>query len=256
MDLGLSDLWEGMQEETLKVAEQTPAQGIELKLATGEVIKAANYEEALKVAVQMTENTKKVYQEEKAARERLEAQVGTLSQQVETLQRPKPQPQDGKFSNDEYFRLLNSDPIGAANYLDAHRLGIERPELVPQRFNEMYTGITEMQGQSLAGMFLQQHSDFPQTPEAGRLLSARVKELAATGHPSDLNTMNMAWQDLLSEDKIKPLEQKEQEREEPNPDLRGSGSGVEELSVDEEVKLMNMPAAELEAYMRQKGVLK
>lgn len=223
---------------------------VELTLKTGEVIKAANYEEALKIAVGMAENTKDVYREEKTKREALEAQVASLSSQVQSLN--KPPIQDGKFDRDRYYKLLNEDPIQAQNYLDGQRFGID-PSRVPTYFQEMNQTISEVRQNMVAGQFLAQHAeDFP--PDAAPLLTKKTEELLAQGIPYTVDTVNLAYSQLVASGQVKPNKPAERrEEEQPNPSLVGGG-GDAMISPDEDAKMARMTMEELTAYMRSKGV--
>ena len=99
--------------------------GIELKLADGSVIKAENVEEALKIAAKMKEDTSAALKEEKQQREQLQARLDAIEAQAREAAKPKPI--EGQFNNDRYFKLLNEDPVAAANYIDSHRFGIADP---------------------------------------------------------------------------------------------------------------------------------
>ena len=237
--------------EEVKVAEPAVQQPIEIKLKTGEVIKAQTYEDALKVAIKMAEDSKDWGHQEKEARERLESQVGTLSSQVQQLQKP-PQQTNG-FDKTKYYALLNDDPIMAQNYVDAHRFGLEDPAQVPGYFRQMANDVSVTRQESLAASFLQQHSeDFP--PTGAPVLRKEFETLIAAGYPATLDTLNMAYGHAVDNGTIKPLEkQQQQQREEPNPSLRGEGDrGVSE---EEAAKVDKMSDKDLEAYLRSKGLL-
>jgi hypothetical protein len=234
------------------MAEAATEQGIEIKLKTGEVIKAPNAEEAFKIAVKMAEDTKDVYKTEKEARERLEAQVATLSQQVQQTRQPART--DG-FDRDLYYKKLNDDPMEAQDYLDAHRFGLSDPSQVRQRFAYIGQKIDELDGNMLAGSFLQQHAeDFPAGPESAKVLRDRIQQLSSSGYPTTIDTMNMAYNQLIEEGKIKPNEpQREEQRDEPNPSLVGAGQ--HDIPESEVKKAETMNDKDLEAYLRSKGML-
>lgn len=225
---------------------------IELRLNDGSVIKAEDVNEALKTAVKMKEDTSSALKEEKEKREALEAQVAALSSQVTEATRPKPVA--GAFNNDEYFKLLNSDPIDAQNYLDAHRFGIQDRTQVPQQFAQMRQDVEEMHGSMLANQFLQQHyEEFPATPDAAAKLRGRVEELQKTGFPTTIDTMNLAWSQLVSSGAIKPMEKKQEEhRDEPPPSMGGSGSSI---ATEEIKKAENMTDEDLKKFLISKGML-
>lgn len=224
--------------------------GIELKLENGNVIKADNAEEALKVAAKMIEDNSKAYRETKASLDALQGQYGTLQQTVESL-KPKPQ-SNGGFSNDTYFKLLNDDPIKAQNYIDAHRFGINSPDEVVPYITGQFEKISSLDGQTLAAGFVNMHPEFPQDADTAKTMTQRVVQLKNEGHPTTLTTMEMAYTQLVNEGKIKPLEMKEEEKEETPPSPGGSG-GV--LSDAELAKVEQMTTPQMQAYLKSKGLL-
>lgn len=226
---------------------------IELTLKSGEVIKAATPEEALKIAIKMAEDTKEAYRTEKEQREALAAQVAQLGEQVQQVSRKPAEP--GAFNKEQYWKLMNEDPVTAQNYLDAFRFGISDPSQVPQTFVNMNESISRFEGEAVAAAFLQQHyEDFPGGIDAAKSLRMRVEELGKQGYPMRLDTLNMAYSQLVSEGSIKPLEKKErEEREEPPPALRGAGQhDVPQAELD---KAENMSTQELEKFLRTKGMI-
>lgn len=225
-------------------------EGIELKLKTGEVIKAPSVEEALKIAVKMSEDTKEVYHQEKQAREQLEQQVAELASQVQKANAPPP-PKPGDFNKDEYYRLLNADPIAAQNFLDSYRFG-QDPVSYFQRVDKQ---MSEMQMYNLTGQFLAQHGqEFPADKKNADIFGNHFNELVKQGHPADMSTMELTWQQVTNAGLIKPLEPKQEdiEREEPNPSLRGGGHDIPDTELQ---KAENMSTPELEKYLREKGLL-
>ena len=225
-----------------------PATGIELKLENGNVIKADNPEEALKVAAKMIEDNSRAYRETKASLESVQSQMQTLQQQIEQQRKPV---DTNAFNRDNYYKLLNEDPIEAQNYLDAHRFGIDSPENVPRRFNEMYEKISVLDGQTLAASFTNNHPEFPSDPESAKALTDRIKVLQMQGHPTDMHTMDIAWNQLVAEGAVKPLEQ-QQEPEALPPSLGGSGAVLSDTEVQ---KIDQMDTKQLEAYLKSKGML-
>lgn len=233
----------------------TATQGIDLKLKDGTVVKADTPEEALKTLAKMYEDTKDwakgKLDESHQEMETIKAEQLRLSQQV--LQNTHKDNGNG-FDKDRYYQLLNQDPVMAANYVDAQRFGIQEPSQVPSHFQRMDERITAYEGQMLAGQFLQQHAeDFPQSAEAAKDLRGQMEYLTKQGHPATIDTLNMAYDQLIGSGKIKPLEKHEQERDEPNPSPGGSGANIPEAEL---AKAENMSDADLEKYLRQKGVLK
>lgn len=225
---------------------------MELKLANGNVIKAPTYEEALKVAVKMTEDTqaalKKEREEWTQKSSELETRVNELAAQIP---KPKVEPTNG-FDNQRYWTLLNQDPIAAQNYMDAHRFGIPDPAQVPEYFQTMDKKINNFEQTMLASQFIYQHEEFPATPENAAIVTRQVEELVKAGHPASIETMNMAWNQIVESGKIKPLETKPDENEDANPSLGGSGASTEILPDD---KFAAMSTQEMEAYLKSQGRL-
>lgn len=224
--------------------------GIELKLENGNVIKADNAEEALKIAAKMIEDNSKAYRETKASLDTLQGEFGTVRTQLDEMRKPKDNG-GGGFDKDKYYQLLSNDPLSAQNYLDGARFGVS-PDSVPQYFTGMYEKITKFEGQTLGAGFAAAHPDFPNDEESAQVMTERVKQLVASGHPADYNTMDMAWSQLVRDGKIKPIEKQDDQDDAP-PSLRGSGGviGDEEMS-----KFEQMDTKQMEAFLRSKGVLK
>ena len=225
-----------------------PTTGIELKLENGNVIKAENAEEALKVAAKMIEDNSRAYRETKSSLDSVQSQMQSLQQQIEQQRKPADM---NAFQKDEYYKLLNDDPIEAQNYLDAHRFGISNPSQVPQRFNEMYEKISVLDGQTLAASFTNNHPEFPSDPEAAKALTDRIKVLQLQGHPTDMHTMDIAWNQLVNEGTVKPIETQQQQDELP-PSPGGTGAVISDSDLQ---KIDTMDTKQLEAYLKSKGML-
>lgn len=225
-------------------------QEFELKLANGNVIKAPNMEEALKMAAKMIEDNSSAYRETKATLDTMQTEVQTLRQQVEAA-KPKPST-DGGFDKDKYYQLLHDDPIRAQNYLDAQRFGVANPDEVPGYFTGMYEKISSLDGQTLAAGFVNQHPEFPNDTDTAKALTGRVIELKNQGHPTSLTTMEMAYRQLVDEGKIKPVELKTEPEEELPPSPGGAGSTVSQAEL---AKVEAMSDKELQAYLKSKGML-
>lgn len=228
------------------MAEQT---GIELKLENGNVIKAENADEALKVAAKMIEDNSKAYRETKASLDQMQAQMGTLQAQIEAA-KPKEVSTNG-FDKDRYYKLLSDDPVTANDYWFEHRFG-RKPDEVAQDFQQLDQRITAFEGQSLAAGFVNQHPEFPQDAESAKTFTERMAVLTKEGHPANLTTMNMAWQQLVSENRIKPLEEEKDDRESLPPSLGGTNSSISPSELQKAESLSNK---ELEALLKSKGML-
>lgn len=231
---------------------ETATTGIELKLADGAVIKAATAEEALKIAAKMYEDTKNYAKDEKAQREAMEARIASI--EARAAEASKPKLQAGQFDNERYFKLLNEDPVSAANYLDAHRFGVQDPSQVPGMFQGMQTDLSVMKQEAMAAKFMQQHAkDFPQNAESARELRTTFESYLNAGYPATVETLNLAYSNAINEGRIKPMEEKaEEEPVTPNPSLSGSGSSADAAEIN---KVEQMSDADLEKYLKEKGLL-
>lgn len=233
----------------------TQAQGIELKLDDGTVIKAENAEEALKIAVKMKVDTAAALKQERAEREQLQARISGL--EADVARRAAPPVDQNAFNRDNYYRLVGEDPIAAQNYLDAHRFGIQNPAEVPNYFVGMNNAVTQMQQEALGANFVNVHPDFPASAETAELLTKEVSRLRLEGHPVNMNTLEIAYQNCLSNGTIKAVEEPEAP-EAPNPSLGGSGAAgldSEAQRIEADVLSGKMSSADFEKYLRSKGML-
>lgn len=224
--------------------------GIELKLENGMVIKGDNAEEALKNAAKIIEDNVKSYRETKAQLDQLSTQFNEF-QQRQAQPPPKPQQSTDGFNNDKYFQLLNQDPVAANDYWFEHRFG-QKPEQVAADFRGVQEKISVLDGQSLAAAFTNMHPDFPSDNESAQALTGRIKELQRMGHPTDLHTMDLAWNQLVNEGKLKPMEQTPEPQESLPPSMMGVGgmtSGVDMNKIDQ------MSDKDLYALLKSKGML-
>lgn len=247
---------------------------IEITLGDGSKIVGATLEEALNNAKKRVEDTTAALKAEREAKTKLEGDLTRYKEteeerkaeeerqaEVERQRKAATDSKEGKFSKDQYYRLLNDDPLAAANYLDAHRLGIPDPNQVPQRFNSMAAQISEINQERVASAFWRQHPEFPQEITAARALDKRVSQLLNEGYPFTVRTFNIAYDELVGEDTIKPIDLEAKNKEEkakeeesrPNPSLSGSGA----TSADDELrKIESMDEKALEAYGRSKGFIR
>lgn len=229
--------------------------GFEYKFADGNVVKAENVEEAFKTVAKMKEDTTAALKEERRAREEMESRLTQL--QTEMAQRtPPPQDDSNGFNRERYFRLVGEDPIMAQNYLDAARFGIPDPTQVPGYFQGAFQKVSNLEQSTLAANFVNTHPDFPGGTKEAEILTQEVMRLQATGHPVNMGTLELAWQNVVSEEKIKPIEAPQAE-EDVNPSLGGGGTGTidaEVARVEEEVMQGKMSTSDLEKYLRSKGL--
>jgi len=225
-----------------------PTTGIELKLNNGQVIKAESIEEALKTAVKMVEDSTSYARETNKKLEDLQGQFSVVQAQVAAATARK-EPSANGFDKDRYYQLLHDDPLAAANYVDQVRYGVEDPVRYLQT---MDTKLSALEGSSLAAGFQAAHPEFPSDEDSARTMTARVIELTRQGHPADFATMELAWSQLVTEDKLKPMETEEANEEPPPPSPGGAGGVIPDAELQ---KVEKMTDAELQAYLRSKGML-
>lgn len=217
------------------------------------VVKDGNYEEAFKEAVKMADNKAQYISGLNTKINTLETDRNQLVQKVNELSAPPPKKvESGAFDPAEYYKLLNVDPDAANSYWFEKKFG-QRPEDVSQNFQQVAQKVGDFEQRLVAADFVQQHPDFPQEAAAATLLRQRTQELLQEGHPFNTRTLAMAYDDLVSTEKIKPVkvETQKTEEEKPNPSLHGTSQQAES---DELAKFERMTTAEQEAYLRAKGM--
>lgn len=261
--------------EPLVVPKDGP---VEIKLGDDSVVKGASLDDAFKNLAEMKVNASKAIKEtrdaldaEKQRRESIETELSSIKAELEKAKNPPPPPpkkqtDDKDFNKDTYFQLLGEDPRKAQNYLDAYRFGIENPDEVPVAFNSMREGLNRVSQQvdvftqqNVTGMFLAQHPEYPQGDAgAAKLLTERVQQLVNEGMPYNSNVVEFAYFQLLNDDKIKPVEIKEDDqtqqpqKETPNPSLSGAGASLPE----DVVKAEQMSDKDLIALLQSKGMFR
>lgn len=230
-----------------------PNQPIELTLGDGSVVKGANLQEAFDNLKKMKEDTSAALKQQREQLAGVQTQYETVQQEIERLKNP-PRQDDGKtFQKDQYYQLLNQDPMAAQDYLDRYRWDMD-PVQVRQQFSNMAQQVSELSQQSVAASFLAQHADdFPPDPEAAKALTRRVSELQLRGVPFNVDTMNYAYSQLVNEQTIKPVQRQEPDNQ-PNPSLSGAGRVSAEEA--EYQKAEKMSDGDLEKYLRSKGIIR
>jgi hypothetical protein len=215
----------------------------EFKLGDGTVVKAANWEEAFNKVAEMKVNTAA------AVRDR-EEQIRTL-QAAQTSTTTTTQPASGTFDQKYYWEIMNTDPVAAANYLDATRFGVERPEQVPQLFNEMRSVSVNSADTMEITAFQQMNPDFPGTPEASGLI---IDRLAARNAPLTAANLDYEYLKAVRAGDIVPLIE-ESERPFVPPSLgRGASLSREENNLLEQIA--QVPDDKLDEFYRKAGLLK
>lgn len=232
-----------------------PTQGFEYKLADGTVVKADTIEDAFKTVAKMKEDTAAALRESRQNREELQQQMNQL--QAEVAKRTQAPADPGQFNRDYYYRLVGEDPVMAANYVDSFRLGIPDPQQVPGYFQNAFQTLTKMEQDYLAASFVNVHPDFPANRENADTLTKEAIRLMGDGHPMNMDTLEIAWQNCVASERIKPAEVPD-EREEVNPAPGGSGAAVADSEVsriEEDVVSGKMSMADFEKYLRSKGAM-
>lgn len=148
-------------EQAIKeVQQQQPATGpVEVTLDDGTVVKASNWQEAFQAVSKMKVDTAT------ALRDR-ESQIRTLQSAqsqpapVTTTQQPE------GFNEKRYWELMGTDVLGAQNYADRYRFGLESPEQVPQVFQSMYNTSVKTGDNFEVQSFISRNPDWPATEAA------------------------------------------------------------------------------------------
>lgn len=225
-----------------------PGTPIEIKLGDGSVIKGSNLEEAIQNAVKRVEDNVSAYKTERQKREEAEMEAARLRGELEA--RTPPASSDA-FAKDRYYQLLNEDPIAAQNYLDQYRFGVQDPVAA---FNGMRQSVDAIQQQAVAAAFSAIHADdFPATPDAASALTRRTEQLVGQGFRYGIETVNYAYDQLVREGTIKPLEKADEVPNTPNPSLSGAtGNAIP----DDVARAESMSDADLEKMLRARGVLR
>lgn len=230
-------------------------QGFEVTLGDGTVVKGANIEEAFKSLAKMKEDTAAALRQEREQRTQYEQRLSAMEQaQREREFAAQRQVKPGEFDKNEYYRLLNEDPIAAQNFVDAHRFGLQDPSSVPGYFQRIDRTVTALDQQAATAAFIAQHPEFPGGDEAARMMREQVEALVNEGHPFSARTLGIAYNDLVGAGRIKPALEEEQREPPAPPSLSASGGG--QVDTDLISKAEKMSDAELEKLLRQQGVLR
>lgn len=225
-----------------------PTQGFEYKLADGTVVKAETIEEAFKTVAKMKEDTAAALRESRQSREELQQQMNQL--QVEVTRRNQPAADPHQFNREHYYRLVGEDPVAAANYVDSYRYGIPDPAQVPAYFQDSFQKLNKMEQDYLAASFLNIHKEFPANRENAEILTQEAIRLAGEGHPMNMDTLEIAWQNCVNSERINPVEPPPETREEVNPTPGGSGAVIDDTEI---TRAEEMNTSDLEKYLRSKG---
>lgn len=246
------------------MAEGT-VQNIELTLDDGSIVKGTTPDEVIKTLAKMKTDTSSALKEKNKEIEAMQAELAQLRavQQAEAAklaqskteqERQQRIQQNNGFDREHYYALLNDKPIDAQNYLDSFRFGIPDPQQVPRAFTAMQEKISAFEQQSVAGAFIVEHyEDYDNSPANNALLNARVTQLTSRGYPFEVATLNIAYDQLVREGAIKPLEPQAAPpapEAPPNPSLSGNSGGAAPAMPE----FGKMTTEELRAYMKAQGM--
>lgn len=246
------------------MAEGT-VQNIELTLDDGSIVKGTTPDEVIKTLAKMKTDTSSALKEKNKEIETMQAELAQLramqqaelakQQTVKTEQdRQQRIQQSNGFDREHYYALLNDKPIDAQNYLDSFRFGIADPQQVPRAFTSMQEKISAFEQQSVAGAFLVEHYEtYDNTPTNNAALNARVTQLTSRGYPFEVATLNIAYDQLVREGIMKPLEPQAPPptpEAPPNPSLSGNSGGAAPAMPD----FNKMTTEEMRAYMKAQGM--
>jgi hypothetical protein len=231
--------------ETLKEVTKPADFPGEFRLGDGTVVKAGNWEEAFNKVAEMKANTAA------ALRDR-EAQIETLRAAQQAPPPNAPPPTSG-FDQKAYWELMNADPVAAQNYLDAFRMGVDRPEHVPLLFNEMRNVSTFSADNFEIQSFMQKNPDFPGTDEAADYL---INRLAARNAPLTADGLEYEYLKGVRDGVIEPLGD-EAPRTFVPPNLQSSSLGRDEQNILNQLRdPKQVPDDKLDDFMRKIGALK
>lgn len=172
----------------------------------------------------------------------------------DTTPKPEAKPvQNGAFSKDEYYKLMESDPLAAQDYLDKHRFGTDSKSMVKEAIKEESDArqreVKTLQEETAAFYESPAGQEFAkvETKELDQLLLGTLQE---RNLPVTAWNLDAAYRHLRDSGKI-PTAGKPAERPRPNPSS-ASGSGGQ--IPPEEPDFNSMSKADLAAYMRKQGV--
>jgi ADP-ribose pyrophosphatase YjhB (NUDIX family) len=241
---------------------------VEITLADGSKIVGENAEEALKSAAKQLEDTKAAYRDVNG---KLEDLTGTV-EQLRTAETERQQAatraaqeaanrkkaEETGWDNAHYIRLLNEDAEKANDYAMRHyfkKTFNADPEQIAQQFTNTTNTVSRLHQESIASAFAIMHPDYPVgDAAAAKALNVAVTALTNQGYPFDVTTLDFAYQSLVREGKIKPMElTTKDDTTEPPPNLSGAGAGG---STANQVDWDKMDDKTLEAELRKAGALR
>lgn len=182
--------------------------------------------------------------------------IAAKDAEIARLQEPKPAPPQTGSMVEEYYRIW-ADPARGPSQADdfsmKRQYGVTMKDLV-----EGYNKVTNLAKTVDSGNAVQQfhgrHQDFPATPEAGRLLNERANQFVQSGHPLDVETLSMAYEQLVREgaiERVKPAEAETKHRGADAPPTGGPGTAGEQEIEDFDWDGLSTP--DMNKKLREQG---
>lgn len=221
---------------------------LEIKLATGQVVKGTP-DEALKTLTKMVEdNSAAVRQREAETRELRELLV---KQRQQTSGEPV------AFDPKQYFEIWERNPQDALLYQLQALFGFETPQEVQGTLQEMYNSSQEWRDAREIGLFYGRCPDYLPTNENAEILLTRLNE---QGREPTADNYEMVFRQLTAEGRLKPAsvpgatgEGAAQSPPTTPPPQIGVGAG--EVSPDWIRQFESLSTADQEKLLREKGLL-
>jgi hypothetical protein len=226
----------------------------EFRLGDGTVVKASNWEEAFQRVAEMKSNTAAALRDREEQIRRQDDRIRELNELHNAVVTNRPVPDAGNasgFDEKTYWSLMNTSPINAQNYLDAFRMGVDRPEQVPLLFNEMRNVSVYSADNMEMQSFMQRNPDWPGTDQGADLI---IERLAQKNAPLTADNLEYEYLKAVRNGEIEPL-QDEAERPFVPPNI-GSGASLSRDDVNVMEQIRNTPDDKLDEVYRRLGLLK
>lgn len=219
----------------------TEPEEYEIRLDTGEVFKGKDKDEVLqKLAKAKADAT---------------AAIRDRERQIRELKELKSQPKaevGSEFNKDEYYNLFAQDPMAAFDYAMSYKLGVP-PEDVGPALRYAYTTTQVVNAQMENAAFRMKYPDAPLGDEFANIMVERMNEL---GRDWTAQNLGATYLELVHEGKIKPEKKSKESDNTPPAVIPSLGSTSSRSAEDDEMsKVEGMSTAELEKYLRAKGML-
>lgn len=226
---------------------ENKAEEFKIQLPTGEVYEGKDWKDVAEKVAKAKQDTADAYKTEKQQREELEAQIEAA--------KPKPQPQQGEIDYTPYWALVNSGKmIEASNWLDAKRFGFDTPEEVVPTLTGAVRKTNELSDMVEIERFKMANPDFPATAEASDALMSTIKQWNV---PWDSRTLTAAYKTLVTEGKVKPVEEKKTDLGGAPPPGVTVGSGAITPATNAELEeFQKLPLDKMEEELRKKGLMR